>query len=472
MPEIIATILVPVAQDLSGRPGWQQGPLPLTVTGRFTTDAGTRSTYFDQRAAAVMYGQRRRCQRLHREVATPVTDQVEATALEWLGFADPGRCVGVLIVHVSVTAATSHELLGAWSKLVRWKLDADEHPILLQSVGAMLGVDLVTLGTHDEPLRVAFLRSLPTDLPVDRGIGIPPSYRSGEDPTGGTVARPGIDAATEVTRWAFSVASAVAPGSVSPPERQLTEHERERLAWSSDWSALVLRDGAAFIGHATVDPGFVEQVSPVLVRTVYTDALLLGLLQQLALRDLTDRLARLEDPARHPRAVERLDAEFSRFRNALWWQHLTHHGPGNELLLAFQRQHRLPELMEQTRSELEDYSRQAGLRSARVLNLVVTVFAAVGVLGVLVDLFQLANPPPAMPSTQLMGWSSGVFLVLVALVIAYTLGALSWLRPHRRPYRPRAWRRHLADGHRQRGPGREDAGAGSKQATARWGEPR
>ena len=492
MLEFVATILVPSAKDLGEASGWQQGPLPLTVPGRFTTDAATRATYFDRRAAGVLYGQRRRCRRLYREFAdghaqvvasgsgdesdvpastsstilhlvdNTLTDQAEILALEWLGLPDNGQCAGVLVVHVRVSAATGEDLLRAWSGLVRWKFDERGTPVLLRSVSRLLGTTVVTLGTHDEPFRVAFLAAMPAESPAPvlppgqdvhpRGVeggprGEPDRHGAGSDADDDPATRSGSAPAgrtSAATWWAFNLASAVPPGSLSPSERQFADHERHRLSWSSDWSALVLRDGAAFVGHASVDPGFLEVSAPTYARTVYTDALLLGLLQQLGLRDLTDRLAHLEDPARHPRAVERLDAEFSRFRNALWWQHLTHHGPGNELLLEYQRQHRLQDLMEQTRSELEDYSRQAGLRSARVLNLVVTCFAGIGVLGVLIDLFQLYGPPPATPSPQLLGWSSATFLLLLVLVITTTLGGLSWLRPHRRPYQPRSWRREPA----------------------------
>ena len=420
MGGFVGTVLLPLARTPSGMDGWQRGPLPLALPGGVVTNEEARSTYFDQRAGGVIYGQRRHCDRRWCNADQHVEGPFHLVALEWLGLPEHSSTAGILIVHLQADVEEVTTFLNAWSALVRWKLDNTGHAALLEAVSAAADSDVAVVAMHREPFRVAFLSRQPDDA-------LQPFTSSTLDPE---------------SQWLLALASAITPGSFSPSNEQNTEFTAARVPFSSDWSAMVLRDGASFVGHADVNPGFIEEHAPVYVRTIYTDALLVGVLQQLALADLSDRLAALEDPARHPRGVERLDAEFSRFRNRLWWQHLTQHGLGNQLLIAYQRQHRLVELMEQTKSELDDYSRQTSLRSSRVLNVVVAVFALVGTLSVAVDLYQLFNPPPITPARPTIVWSLAVLGLVLVLVVAYPLGGVSrWMPRRRRPYTPGRRRR-------------------------------
>lgn len=420
MDGFVCTILLPLAEPPAGVARWGPGPLPLLRPDGTFTDTKARSTYFDDRASGVIYGQRRRCDRRWMEVEQHVDGPFRLIALEWLGLPEHSRTAGILIVHLRAEVEDVTSFLAAWSGLVRWKLDDLGRHALLEAVSTAADTELAVVAMHREPFRVAFLNRQPDD-----------ALR----PFPSSTLNPG-------TQWLLALASAIPPGSFSPSEEQNSEFIAARVPFSSDWSAMVLRDGASFVAHPDTSPDFIEQHAPTFVRTIYTDALLVGVLQQLALADLSDRLAALEDPARHPRGVERLDAEFSRFRNRLWWQHLTQHGLGNQLLLAYQRQHRLVELMEQTKSELDDYSRQTSLRSSRVLNVVVAVFALLGTTSVAIDLYQLFNPSPATPGQTTIGWSLAALGLLLALTIAYPLGGVSrWLPHRRRPYTPGRRRR-------------------------------
>ncbi len=411
----VGTVLLPLATAPTVTTSWERGPLPLERPDGTHTDTDARSTYFDQRAGGVIYGQRRRCDRRWRNVDQHVDGPFSLVALEWLRLPEHSSTAGILIVHVSAEVDDATTFLTGWSRLVRWKLDDRGRHALLEAVSAAAGAEIALVAMNREPFRVGFLTQQPDDT-------LRPFPSSTLDPE---------------SQWLLALASAIPPGSFSPSREQNEEFAAARVPFSSDWSAMVLRDGASFVGHPDTNPGFIEQHAPILVRTIYADSLLVGVLQHLALADLSDRLAALEDPARHPRGVERLDAEFSRFRNRLWWQHLTQHGPGNQLLLAYQRQHRLVELMEQTKSELEDYSRQTSLRASRVLNVVVAVFALIGTLSVGIDLYQLFNPPPITPGQTTIAWSSAVLGSGLVLMVAYPLGGISrWLPRRRRPYTP------------------------------------
>ena len=420
MDGFVTTVLLPLAKAPTGAENWERGPLPLVRPDGGVTDYEARSTYFDQRAGGVIYGQRRRCDRRWRNVDQHVDGPFCLVALEWLGLPEHSSTAGILILHLCAEVEEVSTFLTAWSRLVRWKLDDKGRHVLLEAVSAAADTDVAVVAMHREPFRVAFLNQQPDDA-------VRPFPSSTLDPE---------------SQWLLALASAIPPGSFSPSHEQNAEFTAARVPFSSDWSAMVLRDGASFIGHPDINPDFIEQHAPIYLRTIYTDALLVGVLQQLTLADLSDRLAALEDPARHPRGVERLDAEFSRFRNRLWWQHLTQHGLGNQLLIAYQRQHRLVELMEQTKSELDDYSRQTSLRASRVLNVVVAVFALVGTLSVAVDLYQLFNPPPITPARPTIVWSLAALGVVLVLVVAYPLGGISrWLPRRRRPYTPGRRRR-------------------------------
>ncbi|MEK8144912.1 hypothetical protein NKH18_35430 [Streptomyces sp. M10(2022)] len=90
---------------------------------------------------------------------------------------------------------------------------------------------------------------------------------------------------------------------------------------------------------------------------MYLDALLLGSLQRDHIDELTEELSDVFDTRRLARRVATLERNIAAFRSTYWRQHLTAHGPANELLLAFQNQHRLPDRFGEILAEAADYSR-------------------------------------------------------------------------------------------------------------------
>jgi hypothetical protein len=414
--QFVGIVMVPVERDVGRMAGWRSGPLAVELPNGVATDADARSQYFDRRAAAVLYGERGDTARLHRRAARQLQGGFELTALEWLGVGDLCRPAGVVLAHVAASYDDLDDLAAAWSDLVRWRDPVREKPELLRAVEAEIGASVGHVAAVST-FHVAF------------ASGIPDGAANPFD--GADLAR--------YDPWLFALAAAIRPGTFAPAPDDAAELRDARIGLSSDWSAMVLRAGAAFVGHPDVDEAFVSAYAASYVATIYADAFLLGMVQLHALHDLADDLSDLEDPARHPRAVGRLDNELSRARNSLWWQHLTQHGPGNRLLLGYQTQHRLPELMQQLTHDLEDYARQASTRSGVVLNVIVAVFTLVSAIGVLIDLFRLYHPVPAVPSAATVRWAAaGVALALI-LVLAYPLGGLS--RLGRRRGRPRGKRR-------------------------------
>ncbi len=142
----------------------------------------------------------------------------------------------------------------------------------------------------------------------------------------------------------------------------------------------MLRQGAAFLGHRpdTGEGDFFE-FGALHSRTVYLDALLLGSLQRDHIDELTDELSDVftASPRRLARRVATLERSIALFRSGYWRQHLTAHGPANELLLAFQNQHRLPARFTEILAEAADYSRLVQTQESQQIS------GALGVLTIL-----------------------------------------------------------------------------------------
>jgi len=178
-------------------------------------------------------------------------------------------------------------------------------------------------------------------------------------------------------QWLWEVASATTIATYPPvPEARDELVEVESVRLSADWTALVLRDGVAFVGNSPAK--FLAVTAPVLIRTIYLDALLLGKVQSEWLARIAGDIAELGDPGSKPERLEEIERRLNYFRNVFWWQHLTPHGHANLLLRRYQSQHALPELASQIVSELADYSRQARTAAAARSNALLAALTLVG----------------------------------------------------------------------------------------------
>lgn len=150
-------------------------------------------------------------------------------------------------------------------------------------------------------------------------------------------------------------------------------------------------------------------------RTVYLDALLLGTLQRDHIDRLTDELSGVFDGPRLSAQVGSLERNIALFRSTYWRQHLTAHGPANELLLAFQAQYRLPERFAEILAEAADYIRLVQSQESQQIS---------GALGVLTILGLPLGT--ALSVLQVLGDQSAAhLLVALGLSIAATAAALT-----------------------------------------------
>jgi hypothetical protein len=213
-----------------------------------------------------------------------------------------------------------------------------------------------------------------------------------------------------------ALASRAAPSDVPLAPEHLPELRADADRISADWSALVLRQGAAFLGHrADSGPGDFYDYAVGNARGVYLDALLLGTAQRDHIDELTDDLSAVFSGSGLSRRVGELERRISVFRSTHWRQHLNAHGPANDILLAFQAKYRLPERFSQILAEAADYSRLAQTQESQQI---------AGALGVLTILGLPLST--ALSILQVLGDSSGTdLLVALAAALAATAAALT-----------------------------------------------
>ncbi|MFD3521506.1 hypothetical protein [Streptomyces sp. NPDC058653] len=393
------TVLVPVRlhKDPAADSGWSQGPYPFELGSR-RTDTATRSRYFAPAAARVLYGTPDRPCRWHRPLSVS-HGTLHLAGMEILRTAtarDSRHALAVL--HLGLDGPLLPVL-----RAIGHRLTAGPEPLSgpLDPVALLDGIADVRDGTGTfalaRPYTVAFLTPEAHDTPALR-----PDPEAPLPPT--------------ADRWLWQLASRSAPGDFPVAPESAPHHDASTVRISADWSALVLRHGAAFLGHRTdTGDGDFYDFAALHARTVYLDALLLGSLQRDHIDELTEELSEVFDSERLTRRVTALEKNIARFRSTYWRQHLTAHGPANGLLLAFQHQHRLPERFTEILAEAADYSRLVQTLESQQIS---------GALGVLTVLGLPLGT--ALGVLQVLGDESvSHLLVALGLSVAATAAALT-----------------------------------------------
>ncbi|MGW1658575.1 hypothetical protein [Streptomyces atratus] len=162
-------------------------------------------------------------------------------------------------------------------------------------------------------------------------------------------------------------------------------------------------------------------------RTVYLDALLLGSLQRDHIDELTDELSDVFDTTQLARRVATLERNIAVFRSTYWRQHLTAHGPANELLLAFQQQHRLPDRFGEILAEAADYSRLVQTQESQQISGALGILTVLGLpLGTALGILQVIGDESLLHLLVALGLS--VAATATALATPYGRLVLSSLR--------------------------------------------
>ncbi|MFG3055911.1 hypothetical protein ACGFZP_33860 [Kitasatospora sp. NPDC048239] len=341
-------------------PDWAEGPLPVADRDGGVVDRARRMTYFEPRVAESLYGSPERPARWHRRL----------TAAGTTGTAEPtptGRVVeGVELLCLPAVFGPGAERRGL--AVLHVRLSADPLTDLAELA------DLTASGaayTRELPegVRIAASGRRPWTLcHVTFADGTPPEPLP--PPYAGWGAR---------DQWLWLLASAT-PLSRFPPDPEDTALFDGRVRFSADWQALVLRDGAAFLGTSP-DPGgdaVFHAGAAVLVRTIYLDTFLLGRLQVLGLNRLANSLAGMTAQDADANRLLALEGRLIELRRALWSSHITTRAKANELLERFQEQHRLAHLLAATGSGLADAARYVDAARSRRSALALGLLSAVG----------------------------------------------------------------------------------------------
>ncbi|MFP1628986.1 hypothetical protein ACLB9X_28320 [Streptomyces sp. 5K101] len=403
------TVVLPVR--LRRTPDWEEGPFPFELGSR-RTDAVTRSTYFAPASARVLYGAPGRPRRWYRPL------EVEHDGLRLLGMEllrtatarNPDHALAVL--HLSVDRPLLPVLRAIATRGPAAALPAPLSGPLTPSE-LLAGIAEVRDGDGPfaiaRPYTVAFMTPGPEHTPVHR-LGT-----EGELPAG-------------ADRWLWQLASRSNPDDFPLAPETAREQLAGAVRISADWSALVLRQGAAFLGHRSdTGPGDFFEFGALHSRTVYLDALLLGSLQRDHIDELTDELSDVFDSPRLARRVAALERNIAVFRSTYWRQHLTAHGPANELLLAFQEQHRLPARFGEILAEAADYSRLVQTRESLQISGALGILTILGLpLGTAIGILQVLGDKS--PTHLLVALGVSVLVTAGALTTRYGRLVLSSLR--------------------------------------------
>jgi hypothetical protein len=386
------TVVLPVR--LLRVPNWPEGPFPFELGNR-RTDAQTRSTYFAPASARALYGAPGRPRRWHLPLDVK-QDGLHLLGLELLRAAtarNPEHALAVL--HLSVEGPLLpilRALAGRRSSLVDEPLTGPLDP-----AGLLDGI--ADVRDPDAPFAIA--------RPYTIAFMTPTSQQSPALRTGPEGALPAT-----ADRWLWQLASRSTPEDFPLPPETADEQLKDAVRISSDWSALVLRQGAAFLGHRTdTGAGDFFEFGALHSRTVYLDALLLGSLQ----RDHIDELSEVFNSSRLAHRVATLERNIAVFRSTYWRQHLTAHGAANDLLLAFQNQHRLPARFDEILDEAADYSRLVQTQESQQISGALGVLTILGLpLGTALSILQVLDDHAV---THL--------LIALTLSVAATAGALT-----------------------------------------------
>ncbi|WP_128377147.1 hypothetical protein [Streptomyces cavernae] len=322
---------------LTAPPPWSTGPIPFDLGSR-RTDAGTRQTYFTPAAARALYGTPERPCRWHRFM------DIRDEAL---------RLRGIELLRTS-TARQPHHALAVLHFSV-------EGPALLPTLRAIGHRPLAGPDPLEGALSPAALLGSVAEPRVAAPFAIARPYTIAfltPDAEHTPALRQDGRLPDTADRWLWSLASRSTDTDFPVPLEHWPEKSAQALRLSADWSALVLRHGAAFLGHrADTGDGDFYAFAELHCRTVYLDALLLGTIQRDHIDELTNGLSGIFEGPRLARRVSALERHIAAFRSTYWRQHLTAHGPANDLLLAFQSQHRLPARFDEILAEAADYAR-------------------------------------------------------------------------------------------------------------------
>lgn len=404
-PSSVLLVRVDVDQELRGG-SWQAGPMPIlqpqnaTTLARKqsqTTDKAARSSLVAAQQAKVLYGGAD-YDRVHMIGGAHGVLGLEV--FHDLGATGARAPFGLLAVHACVPDSSDPlaEHLAWLSRAVRVRSSAS----FWSEIQAMVGAH-VTVPDGDTARSVSFVNPSETTLDLDQVLAV-----------------------------AYALVSA------TPPERLADATTRSRghtlTIARPDWSALVRRDGAAFVAHQVNAEAFAESLR-MLAHSVHVDALMLAMTQ----RHMIDASGSSAVNVPLDRADELLLLERSHFefKRKYWRTSLTQKrtAPPDIVLRQFQEELLTNQDVEEVEQRVADGARlSVSIRSKqqqeaqdrqqeaqdRLNNMVQTVSVVVGAMGLSFTAAPLIRPPSW--SLFLIALIVGVITMTLAFVVLRMLG--------------------------------------------------
>lgn len=372
---------------------WTAGPYPFPYPGG-RLDAKERLTYFAPHTATALYGQVGECVRVHKDVDVGIAPGtgfrplcVELLALDF-------EAQGVTCLAVVHGLATGREV-ESMARLASPVKPADD------SLRTWLETQAIGVGAllpREEPRATTVVFATPQSTPWPAVFQQNPSWPAD-------------------IQWLRILASCTLPERYTPHVEDLAQYVRWTYSLSSDWRAMALADGVAFLAlRQDTGEGDYFRWGQEYVRSLYLDAILLGVAQKLLLREILREVAELKDPLAHPARLRVIDRRVSKFRNTYWWQVVTPNGHANRLLEMYAEQNRLAALAAHAIDETARFSEQMETRAAQRSN---TVLAFLTFLGLPIGL--------SIAIEQTAQWEPVALWLTVAVVIAAVLGLLLWI---------------------------------------------
>ncbi|ABD10397.1 hypothetical protein ThrDRAFT_04243 [Frankia casuarinae] len=341
---------------LTGTPDWPEGPLPLRHKEIEATTAA-RSTYFSAACARILYGTPDRPSRWQRTAPTGETDSpIFGTEILLPDPDRPDRAF--VIVHVHIQAGGS-ELLDVLRAVAGRRGSATPPPDLGSALPTW-----ARLAPSARRFTIAFLTF--------------PTLPEADPPRPVDAAR--IDSWSTADTWLWHLASRTANADYPPDPDHADQLLDGRVILSADWRGLVTRDGAAFLGLRPDDGaddaffGFAQLYA----HTTYLDAVLIGMIQNVAITEMIAEAARAFEAQDLTRHLARLEERAARFRNIYWLRDASAHGPANDILTAYQAQHHLPERFDAVLTEIVDLNRIAQTQEGQQVGAALGVITVVG----------------------------------------------------------------------------------------------
>ena len=331
---------------------WHPGPLPVALPSGRPADRRARASYFQARAAGVLYGAQDADGpqvRWHQSASAVRIEEGSILGIELLRFPHYAPATGA-----ADTVPPEAQDASRYLCVLHLAFHLDDP---LSSLTAAVRLDP---RDHTSALRRERYAGLAGDgfqlaAGVRRALAVTMLTPAMElTPPPGSPHR-----WTAADGWLWAAASATPLHQFTPDPDD--PHALDGLVYlSSSWRALVLRDGMAFLGLIPErdDKGGFYAWGESYARSLYTDVALLAALERDALDDFANRLAHIGNRFEKSRELRQLVNEVTEFRNVFWWETVTRHGNANTILEQLHTAHRTPQLFARVIADLDAFRQQ------------------------------------------------------------------------------------------------------------------